>query len=369
MNHLSPLVCRIAFSRARYIGPHNTRILLHTVGSVEELMDDPRCIRQHFPHTKRRIIEELSRPELIDEAHRIAEWCERHGVRISFVTDDDYPMRLAHCPDAPALLYMSGGLQDWHPAVSLSVVGTRNMTAYGQSMTDRILSEIAQYSSAIPIVSGLAYGVDIQAHRKALMLRMPTIAVLAHGLDRIYPAVHRATAMQMLETGAWISEYPPGTPPDRHNFVGRNRIIAGLSDATLVIEAGAKSGSLITAELAASYDREVLAVPGRATDRYSEGCNRLISDQRGIIVCSGEDVIRALGLDLRSGIQQQTLPLAIQPPIDHPLLHIIAQNQPIQINDLTRRAGLSLSEVSAQLFDLELDGHIRALPGGLYALP
>lgn len=365
---LSPLVCRIAFSRAKYIGPHSARLILELIPDVEELMHDPKVLRPHLSRTRGRIIEELRNPSLIDEAKRIVEWCAKEQVDIYFVGDDDYPYRLAQCPDAPVVLYAKGAFDQWRTDVSISVVGTRNVTPYGQTMTERLLDELSQARVHPLIVSGLAYGVDILAHRKALSLGLPTVAVLAHGFDRIYPAVHRGVALEILKHGAWVSEYPADTTPDRYNFVARNRIIAGLSDATLVIEAGAKSGSLITANLAAEYNREVLAVPGRLIDPYSQGCNQLIAQLKGILVTSGEDITRALGLDLRCNTVQQRLELEPTADIDDPILHLISMHQPIQINELIQRSGLSMQEVSTHLFDLELDGHIKNLPGGLYTL-
>lgn len=365
---LSPLVCRIAFSRAKYIGPHGARLILELIPNVEELVHDPDVLRRHFPRTRKRIVDELRNPNLISEAKRIAEWCDQEQVRVYFVGDDDYPYRLAQCPDAPPVLYAKGAFEHWRNDMSISVVGTRNITHYGQTMTDRLITDLSQTDTRPLIVSGLAYGVDILAHRKALALGLPTVAVLAHGFDRMYPAVHRGTALEILKHGAWVSEYPAGTTPDRHNFVARNRIIAGLSDATLVIEAGAKSGSLITANLAAEYNREVLAVPGRLIDQYSEGCNQLIAQLKGILVTSGEDIARALGLDLRCNTLQQRLDLDFIPDIDNPTLRLISQHQPIQINEIIQRSGMSMQEVSTHLFELELDGYITNLPGGLYIL-
>lgn len=330
-------------------------------------MAEPKSLRQHFPHTKQRLISELSRPELRDEAKRIAEWCEREGIRTYFVGDEDYPERLGRCPDAPVLLYVKGSFDNWDTPLSVGVVGTRNITSYGQAMTEQILTDLSAMGSETLVLSGLAYGVDILAHRKAMELGLPTVAVLAHGFDRIYPAVHRRTALEMLEAGAWVSEYPLGTNPDRYNFVGRNRIIAGLSDATVVIEAGLKSGSLITAEIASGYDREVLAVPGRLTDRYSQGCNKLIRDLKAVMITSGEDITRALGIDLKDRVVQQTLAFERELP-DNPILRLIAEHQPIQINELIQRSGLSMSALSTELFDLELDGHITTMPGGFYRL-
>lgn len=361
-------IYQIALSRVKYIGPHHARLLLEHMGSARAVFSNLGELVGIFPRMPKRVLAELSRASLLEEARLIADWCARADVQTYGIEQAEYPRRLAACPDAPALIYAKGQWREWETSPAISVVGTRNMTSYGQASTERLLEELAELFPRALVVSGLAYGVDILAHRRALALGMPTVAVLAHGLDRIYPSLHARTAHEMLEQGAWISEYPPGTKPERFNFVGRNRIIAGLTDATLVIEAGAKSGSLITAELAAGYDREVLAVPGRLTDRYSEGCNHLISTMQGVIVSSAKDIVRTLGWEQREGAIQQTL-LFEEPDLpDHPLLKLIAQWQPIHLNDLIRRSGTPAGEVGAQLFDLELDGHIQAMPGGLYTL-
>ncbi|MDO4691847.1 MAG: DNA-processing protein DprA [Porphyromonadaceae bacterium] len=361
-------VYQIALSRAKHIGPHHAKVLLERMGGVEEIFADRAALQARCPKLRQSIVDDLYRPSLIDEAKRIADWCARQDIHTYFIEERDYPKRLAACADAPTLLYCKGSYTDWETTTAISVVGTRNMTTYGQTCCERLLGELAELFPQTLVVSGLAYGVDSLAHRRALALDMPTVAVLAHGFDRIYPAVHTQLANEMLSRGAWVSEYPLGTKPDRFNFVGRNRIIAGLTDATLVIEAGLKSGSLITAELAADYDREVLAVPGRLTDRYSEGCNQLISSMRGVLVTSGEDIVQALGWERRGQAVQQKLLFADEPPIDHPLLRLIAEHQPIHLNDLIRQSGLPASEVNSQLFDLELDAHIRVMPGGLYTL-
>lgn len=368
MNTHYSLACRIALAQAKYIGPHNARLILEQIPSIEELFADPAYLGKVFPHCKQRIINELKRPTLLDEAKRLADLCLRNGIRTYFIGDEDYPQRLSHCCDAPILLYVQGDYSAWDTPLSLSVVGTRNITPYGQATTDRLLSEIASLSNQALIVSGLAYGVDIAAHRKALALGLPTIAVLAHGFDRIYPAVHRQTALEILEHGAWVSEYPPGASFDRYSFVARNRIIAGLSDATLVIEAGLRSGSLITADLAAGYDREVLAVPGRINDTYSEGCNQLIASLKAVLATSGKDILTALGIEPQTNTIQQTLQFEPTISIEHPLLHLIAQHQPIHLNDLASKSSLPLQELRTQLLDLELDGHIATMPGGLYIL-
>ncbi len=361
-------IYQIALSRAKYIGPHNARLLLDKAKSIELIFENKEALRLAFPKIQERIIKELYRPSLLAEAERIAQWCRENAVRTYFIGDEDYPYRLRECPDAPIVLYAKGTFEAWRDDFALSVVGTRNISHYGRQITEEIIGDLAQTFPRALITSGLAYGVDITAHRQAIRSGMPTVAVLAHGLDRIYPAVHRKDAEQILEQGAIVSEYPPFTEPERYYFVGRNRIIAGLSDATLVVEAGAKSGSLSTANLAVDYDREVLAIPGRVGDRYSEGCNHLISTMKGALVTSAKDIIRLMGWEEVEGTLTQELPFEEELPLDNPILRLIRDNAPIHINDLVRRSGQEMLSLSNELFELELDGYIKAMPGGLYAL-
>lgn len=365
----SEQIYQIALSRAKHVGPYHARTLLEEMGSVTAIFEDKARLRAKFPRLSGKVVAELYRPSLLDESRRIAEQCDRLGIYTVFVDEQAYPERLKECADPPTLLYIKGKPQIWAQDFTLSVVGTRNISSYGQAMTDRLITELSEFFPRTLIVSGLAYGVDVAAHKRAIQLGMPTLAVLAHGLDRIYPSVHSQVAQQILEDGAWVSEYPPGTAPERYNFVARNRIIAGLSEATLVVEAGLKSGSLITANLASGYGREVLALPGRATDPYSQGCNKLIAEQLAVMVSSGEQMVRAMGWELRGNAMEQRLEFAPEPPpIEDDLYSLIADKQPIHINDLIRTSGLSASEVGIRLFDLELEGYISAMPGGVYVV-
>lgn len=361
-------IYQIALSQAKYVGPHHARLLLERMGSVEAIFQDKARLKAEFPRLAERIVAELYRPSLLDEAKRILDSCLRLGIEFLFVEDSDYPQRLSACTDPPTLLYLKGKPEVLRQDFALSVVGTRNISTYGQSVTERLLTEIAELYPRTLIVSGLAYGVDITAHRRAMQLGMPTVAVLAHGLNKIYPSIHTQIAQQMLSDGCWVSEYPPGVSPERYNFVGRNRIIAGLTEATLVVEAGLKSGSLITANLAAGYGREVLAVPGRLTDTYSAGCNKLISENLAVLVSSGESIVRSMGWELRGNAMTQQLQFAEEPPCSDPIYSLISEKQPLHINDIIRQTGLSQSEVSLRLFDMELDGYIAAKPGGVYTI-
>ncbi len=362
-------VYQVALSKAKYIGPHNAKLLLEKVGDVQTLFENKDLLKVAFPKVQERILKELYRPSLLSEAEKIVTWCEQNATRIYFIGDDDYPARLKECPDAPIVLYAKGNYDKWSQDFALSVVGTRNISYYGQQMTERIIGDLSEIFPQALITSGLAYGVDITAHRQALAKGMPTVAVLAHGLDKIYPARHSRDAEAIMQNGAIISEYPPFTNPERYYFVGRNRIIAGLSDATFVVEAGAKSGSLSTANLALDYDREVLALPGRVGDRYSEGCNHLISTMKGALVTSAEDIVRLMGWERKENALVQELTFEEEEaPLDNPLLQLIKEEQPIHINDLARRLGEDMLSLSNQLFELELDGLIQAMAGGLYAL-
>ena len=366
---LEYLIPRIALAEAKYIGPRYARLFLSRMGSVEHIFSSKEALKKAFPKQNHRLIEELYSSNLMLKAKSIAQWCVNEGVRVYFIGDEDYPYLLKQCPDAPVVLYCRGTYNDWKDDFCLSVVGTRNITSYGLQMTERLLREIKTLDAETLIVSGLAYGVDIAAHRKALDLGLPTVAVLAHGLDRVYPATHRASAESIARAGALITEYPPGTKPERYNFVGRNRIIAGLTKGTLIIEAGLRSGSLHTANMALDYGRELLAVPGRVGDKYSEGCNHLIASLSAALVTSGEDIIRCMGWERKGDTMQLSLQFEPDPlPIDNPVIAFIHRHQPVHMNDMSRQMGLSISELSAILFELELDGYIKSIPGGLYAL-
>lgn len=361
------LALRIALAEAKYIGPRYARLFLERLGSVEAIFSGIDKLQQTFPRQKDRLIKELYNPKLMERALRIAHWCLSEGVKLYFVGDNDYPKLLANCPDAPVVLYVKGNYDFKQNDLTLSIVGTRNITTYGTQTIDTLLKGLHAISPHIMIASGLAYGADILAHRKALELGMPTVAVLAHGLDRVYPAVHRATSIDILCNGALVTEYPPGTIPDKYNFVSRNRIIAGLTGGTLVVEAGIRSGSLITANLALDYGRELMLVPGRIGDAYSEGCNHMIATLAGALVSSAGDIAQTMGWEVKADVLQARLAFAPEPlPIDSDVLRFIDEHQPVHINDMVRQMGRSHSELSAELFDLELDGHIKILAGGLY---
>ena len=240
------------------------------------------------------VVTALDCPAAFLRAEQEMEFVEKNRLSCLTLKDEAYPSRLRECEDAPIVLFFKGNT-DFNRLHVIDMVGTRRATDYGKQFCADFLRDLAVLCPDVLVVSGLAYGIDIHAHRAALANHLPTVAVLAHGLDRIYPYVHRKTAIDMLAQGGLLTEFLTGTNPDKHNFVSRNRIVAGMSDATIVVESAAKGGSLITAELAEGYHRDCFAVPGRVTDESSIGCNRLIRDNKAALIQSAEEFVQIMG--------------------------------------------------------------------------
>lgn len=292
-------------------------------------------------------------------------FCDESGIRILLHGEADYPLRLAQCPDSPAILLAKGNIpfdaKRW-----LAVVGTRKATPYGKENTKRLIADLAELRPVI--VSGLALGIDIVAHRAALENDLPTIAVLGHGLDTLYPSTHRQTAQRMLERGGLISEYPKGSKPDAQNFPARNRIIAGLTDGVLVSEGAETGGAMITADIAFSYSREVMAMPGRVDDPWSKGCNALIKYNKAALVENADDVCRVLGWK-RSPENRHGVPLPLLPvlePGEDRLFTVLRDKGPLHVDELTLLSGLTQGEAAINLLNLELKGLVHTLPGKVY---
>jgi DNA processing protein len=253
------------------------------------------------------------------------------------------------------------------------VVGTRHATSYGEDLCISFIRDLAEYCPDTLVVSGLAYGIDIHAHRASLQHHLSTVGVLAHGLDRIYPAAHRKTAISMMDNGGLLTEFMSGTNPDRQNFVKRNRIVAGMSDATIVVESAVKGGALITAELSESYHRDCFAFPGRVNDPYSMGCNELIKKNRAALIQSAEDFVNAMGWNIveknnsKSSVQRELFPELSE---EEEKIVQILQKYPdgIQINALVVEANIPINRMSSLLFEMEMKGLVRALAGGVYRL-
>jgi DNA processing protein len=310
-----------------------------------------------------------SRADALTRAEKELDFVEKNEIRLFSILDEDYPVRLRECEDAPLVFYYRGNA-DLNAARILSVVGTRNATDYGGKQTALLIKELSDMFSDLLIVSGLAYGIDVCAHRSAVKFGLPTVGVLAHGLDRIYPVSHGKIAVEMLKQGGVLTDFVGGTTPDRENFLKRNRLIAGLSDAVVVVESAEKGGALVTADIAFSYGRDVYAYPGRTSDQYSAGCNRLIQTNKAGLITSAQDLVRALSWDIKNKKtqpKQSSFAFEKERP-KSPVLDILAEKNQVQINELSLLLDVPVHQLSSVLFELELAGHIKAFPGGVYKL-
>ncbi len=296
-----------------------------------------------------------------------------HGIRGLVLSDEDYPQRLLECPDAPLVLYYKGNA-DLNQAKIISIVGTRRITTYGQDLVRRFVSHLKRYCPQLLIVSGLAYGVDINAHREALANGYPTVGVLAHGLDTIYPYRHRDTAAEMLNRGGLLTEFMTQTNADKPNFVRRNRIVAGMADAVILVESAVKGGGLITCEIAQSYNRAVFAFPGSVNAEFSKGCNNLIRDNGAGLISDADDFIKAMGWQdealrqraLADGIERTLFPdLSAQ---EQQIVSLLQETNDLQLNILSVKTSIPIGQLTALLFQLEMKGVVKPLAGGMYHL-
>ena len=278
---------KIALTKIKGIGPKMGRILLAYTGSVEEIFRSSKKQLLTIPNIGEYIVNNIVSKSYLKDAEQEYNFIQKHGIEIVWIEDKGYPLRLKNCDDAPILLYYKGSARLNFPRV-ISIVGARNATPYGTKICEDFIQHLKDYD--VHIVSGLAYGIDSLAHKDALKYHIPTIGVLGHGLDRIYPSAHRKLASRMLKNGGLLTEFPTGTNPESQNFPMRNRIIAGLADVTVVIEASQKSDALITAEIANSYNRDVCAFPGAIDQRYSAGCNYLIKTHRAHLIRHAADL-------------------------------------------------------------------------------
>jgi DNA processing protein len=293
------------------------------------------------------------------------DYIEKNNLNVYEYNTDDYPKRLNHCTDGPLAVF-SRGIKNLNHPRALAIVGTRMATDYGKTFTQKLISELAEHNVAI--YSGLAYGIDIAAHRAALKHSVPTVGVVAHGLDRIYPSHHKGTAHQMTENGAIVSEFFSGTVPNRENFPMRNRIIAGLVDAVLVVESKRSGGAMITAELGNSYNRDVFALPGRVTDLCSEGCNLLIKSNRAAVIQSYKDLeyIMNWSKDEQTDQPKQVKLFVELAGEEERIFNCLQKNGPLSIDKLCLELNVQGRTLATHLLNLQLSGMIKTKPGGIY---
>ena len=368
------IVSSIALTKLNGLSLLNARTLLDSLGSASEVFAHRKDIVGVIPDASQRLVAAFDHT---DEALRLAEeemkFVEQKRLRVLTLNDVDYPQRLRECEDAPLVLYYCGSanLNSRH---IVSIVGTRKCSEYGREVCNNFIADLKRYYPDMLIVSGLAYGIDVCAHRAALDNGMSTIGVLAHGLDTIYPSMHRQIAADMVHRqGGLLTEYGVHTTPEKGNFVRRNRIVAGMCDACIVVESSERGGSLITAELAMEYNRDVFAFPGRVYDEYSRGCNNLIRRQQATLLTCAADFLDAMGWDnplkkdsKRKVVQQELFPDLTDE--ERALVNTLKDVDDKHINQIAIDANIPYSRASMILFDLEMKGLVKALGGARYRL-
>ena len=359
----------LALTRIPGLGLTGAYNLVRAMGTAGDIFRNRKDLPELVPGVSEKLVKALDCPEAFKRAEEELRFAEENSIACLTINDERYPSRLRECEDAPLALFYRGNTPMNTQRV-VSIVGTRHATPYGQDLCQRFIADLAEAYPDVLIVSGLAYGIDIYAHRNALQHRLPTIGVLAHGLDRIYPSVHRQTAIDMMDHGGLLTEFMSGTTPDRQNFVKRNRIVAGMADAVIVVESAAKGGALITAELAESYHRDCFAFPGRVTDIYSAGCNELIKNNRASLILSANDFIDLMCW--KNTPQKKVIQRQLFPDLSEEETRIVQllqkDTEGIHVNSLTVETNIPIHRISTLLFELEMKGIVRALAGGMYRL-
>lgn len=360
---------KLALSFIPLIGDINAKKLVAYLGSPEALFKESKKNLLKIPGIGESIVRQILHSRTLKRAAEEIEFIQKHDIKVYFYLDDEYPERLKHCPDGPVVLYTKGDMPS-KPAKIISIVGTRHATAEGTENCNRLVNELAANHPELVIVSGLAYGIDACAHLAALDAGINTMAVLGHGMDTIYPSLHKKMAGRILNQGALITDFPGYSSIEGRNFVKRNRIIAGLSDATIVVESGKKGGALTTADIANSYDRDVFAFPGRTTDVYSKGCHHLIKSHKAMLCENGSDIEYLLGWDTQHSTANEHV-------VQQKLFDDLADDERSVIDVLTSKGEQTVDQIcfnlnepihkiSPLLLNLEFYGKVKCLPGKRY---
>lgn len=368
MIYTADIESEVAFSQIKGVSPTRLNELRERLGGAAtyfELSGSELISRYGL---RDGVLSDSERRALLESAKAEVEFCNKHNIAIHSPASEFYPERLKGCEDAPLCLFCSGDAT-LNGRYMLAIVGTRHCTPTGVSFIDTLVKDLAEKVGRVTIVSGLAYGADIAAHRAALRNGLPTIAVMAHGLSMIYPAQHRSDAVHILKSGgAIVTEYMASARPNRGTFLARNRIIAGMSDATIVVESDVRGGALATARLAGEYNREVFAVPGRPFDKYSQGCNNLIRTNRAMLLTDADQLIEVMNWPRLNAAPVQKSLFAVSDPKQLKVLEYLRDHPTDTVNDMTANLGIPYNELSAMLFELEMDDVVAARPGGTYTL-
>jgi len=362
---------KIAITLIKGIGNHLAKNLIAYLGSVEAVFKEKQKNLAKIPGIGEVLSNEIVSQDVLKRAEEEIEFILKNKIDTFYFTDKNFPYRLKESADSPIMIYTKGNC-NLNDGKFLGVVGTRSATDRGKENCKKMVSDLTQAQPNIVVVSGLAYGIDICAHKTAVDVGLPTIGVIGHGLDRIYPAAHRPTAVKMLENGMLLTEYLSKTNPDRQNFVQRNRIIAGLCDAIVVVESAAKGGALITAEIANDYNRDVFAFPGRVDDECSAGCNLLIKNNKASLIQSAEDILRFMNWEKQDSTStrftQTSLFIDLSDEEQNIITVLRQKLDGIQLNELSILLEKPISKISSLLLEMEFKGLLKCLPGNLYRI-
>jgi len=364
--NFTPTQQQIALTFLSGIGSRRARVIIRHFNDLNEFFSEKKLNLAKIPGIQADFISHKQRMLALEAAKKVDDALQQLGGETVFFTEAHYPRRLKQCADAPLLLYAKGKI-DWNPEKIISIVGTRNASDYGKQLTEEFMQEIAKTGTTV--VSGMAYGIDILAHKAAVKLQLPTIGVLGHGLDTLYPSAHRKTAQQMIENGGLITEFAPGMKPEPAYFPMRNRIVAGIADATIVIESGIKGGSLITANLANDYNRDVFAFPGDVTRPYSAGCLKLIQQNKAHLITNTADLLEVMSWKDAEKPNTVQRNLFVDLTTDEErIIETLTTKKEMTIDVIGYLTTFTVGQTAALLLNLEFKGLIKSLPGKRYAL-
>jgi DNA processing protein len=363
------LLYKVGLSFIPKIGDITAKRLVSYLGSVEAVFKEKKGKLEKIPGIGPTLSKVISKNGILSKAEAEIEFIIKNKIIPLFYLDEVYPERLKQCEDGPVLLYQKGATELNHKKV-LSFVGTRNATAYGREVCEKVIADLKDKGHEVVIVSGLAYGIDVCAHKAALKEGFKTVAVLGHGLNYLYPGLHKPVARKIVDQGCLLSEFGYNEKPEPAFFVRRNRIVAGMADATIVIESGVKGGALITADIANSYNRDVFAVPGNINSPYSKGCNKLIKSNKAALIESANDIEYILGWDLKDK-NEKTVQMQLFNDLNQDeqlIVETLKTNGEMPFDHIYLQTKLPVSSVSALLLNLEFSGVIKSLPGKVYKL-
>lgn len=367
------LLYQLALTEVPHIGCVRAKILITELGSAKKIFETPATLLAKIEGIGAIAAKSIISFSGFSNAEKEIEFIEKYKITPLFITDENYPKRLLNCYDPPTLLFYKG-TADLNTSKIIAVIGTRSNTDYGKKLTESLISDLAEQN--VLVVSGLAFGIDALAHKAAIKNNLPTIGVLGHGLDQVYPTEHSGLAREMIKQGGGLlTEFRSKTKPDKHNFPTRNRLVAGMSDAVIVIETGTKGGSMITAELANGYNKDVFAFPGKTTDVKSAGCLHLIKTNKAVLLTDARQLIETMGWEQKKPRTKNGTKRKNQKELfidltkeERIVVDILKQKEMVHIDEINGKSGLTSTAVAAAMLNLELQGVITSLPGKICKL-